>query len=208
MPNESEDRDSLRLDRMAGVVGVCADHSYRGRRAERPNGGRCRVSVTLLYVGYYVRALLERWEDLPLSDLIAFSREYGHELRPERPGETPVDDPAWRQADLLGPKSSAPIEVEVALDDGTADCLLRGELEEFREELEDSEGSRRARRMVAKHLDRTQAIVGVRVLASDSDNGLQDAWAVLAYYAQRSGVLFQADGEGFYKGEKLVVETG
>jgi hypothetical protein len=31
---------------------------------------------------------------------------------------------------------------------------------------------------------------------------------VLAYYAQRSAVLFQADGEGFYDGEKLVLETG
>ena len=93
-----------------------------------------------------MRALLESWQDRPLSDLLAFSREYGHELRLERPGETPVDDPIWREADLLGPNGSAPIEVEVALDDGTDDCLVREELEEFREELEDAEGSQRARR--------------------------------------------------------------
>ena len=159
-------------------------------------------------MGYYVRALLERWEDRPLSDLLAFSRDYGHELRLERSAETAVDDPAWREADLLGPNAAAPIEVEVALDDGTPECLVRQELEEFHEELEDVEGSRWARRRVAKHLERTHAIVGVRVLASDSDEGLQSAWAVLAYYAQRPGVLFQADGEGFYDGEKLVLETG
>lgn len=166
----------------------------------------CRVRLCV--VGYYMRALLEEWEDRPLSDLLAFSREYGHELQVERPAETPVDDPVWREADLLGPSGDAPIEVEVALDDGTDDCLVREELEEFREELEDADGSRRARRKVAKHLDRTRAIVGVRVLASDSDAGMESAWAVLAYYAQRSAVLFQADGEGFYDGEKLVLETG
>ena len=46
------------------------------------------------------------------------------------------------KADLLGPDAAAPIEVEVALDDGTADCLVREELAEFREELEDADGSR------------------------------------------------------------------
>ncbi len=48
----------------------------------------------------------------------------------------------------------------------------------------------------------------VRVLASDSDEGLQSAWAVLSYYAQRPGALFQADGEGFYDGQKLILKTG
>jgi hypothetical protein len=58
---------------------------------------------------------------------------------------------------------------------------------------------------VSSHLDRTQAIVAVRVLASDFERGLEAAWAVLDYYAQRDGVLFQADGEGFYEGEELIV---
>jgi hypothetical protein len=158
-------------------------------------------------VGYYMRALLEEWEERPLSDLIAFSREYGQELRPERPAETPVDDPAWREADLLGPNSTAPIEIEVALDDRTTDCLLREELNEFREELEGSDADPDALRIVATHLERTRAIVAVRVLASDSGNGLPAAWAVLAYYARRPGVLFQADGDGFYDGEELVLKT-
>ena len=153
-------------------------------------------------MGYYMRALLTEWEDRPLGDLVAHSRTYGHELRPD----APLDDPGWREADVYGSEAESPIELDVSLDDGTPDCLLRGELEEFREALEDCEGDPEAVAKVRAHLDRTQAIVGVRVLASDSERGLQAAWAVLDYYAQRDGVLFQADAEGFYEGEQLIVE--
>ena len=159
-------------------------------------------------MGYYVRALLTEWEPRPLRELIDFSREYGHELRPERPEETPLDDPEWRVADLLGPQSSAPIEVEVNLDDGKPDGMVREELREFRDEIEDAEAEADALRTVREHLDRTAAIVAVRVPASDADDGMDAAHAVLAYYGQRDGVLFQADAEGFYDREELIVETG
>jgi hypothetical protein len=154
-------------------------------------------------VGYYMRALLAEWEPRPLSDLIAFSREYGHELRVEGAA---VDDAAWRDADVYGPESESPVELEVALDEGE-DSLLRGEVEEFREALEYAEGEPAAIGRVAEHLERTRAIVAVRVLASDSERGMEAAWAILAYYAQRDGVLFQADAEGFYDGEDLIVRT-
>jgi hypothetical protein len=156
-----------------------------------------------------MRVLLEDWDDRPLSELVAFSQEYGYELRlgPERP-DTSLDDPSWREADLMGPDSTAPIELEVSLDDGSPDCLVREEADELREYLEDSDSDADAKRKVAEHLDRTRAIVAVRVLASDPDNGLATAHAVLAYYAQRPGVMFQADAEGFYEGEELIVETG
>ncbi len=36
-------------------------------------------------------------------------------------------------------------------------------------------------------------------------SGLEAAWAVLDYYAQRDGVLFHADAEGFYEGEELIL---
>lgn len=155
-------------------------------------------------MGYYLRVLLTEWEERPLSDLVAFSREYGHELRPG----APLDDPAWRGADVYGPRTASPIELEVALDGGTPDCLLRAELDEFRAELEDSDGDPEVVAKIRSHLDRTRAIVAVRVLASDSERDIEAAHAVLAYYAQRDGVLFQADTEGFYEGEERILETG
>ena len=155
-------------------------------------------------MGYYIRVLLEEWEDRPLGDLVAHSREYGRELRPD----APLDNPAWRDADVYGPDATSPVELEVALDDGTPDCLLRAELDEFREQLEDSEGDVETVARVKGHLDRTRAIVAVRVLASDFERGLAAAHVVLDYYAQRHGVLFQADGEGFYEGEELILATG
>lgn len=157
-----------------------------------------------------MRVLLEEREERPLAELLSFSRGHGCELEQgtERPGAPSSEDPAWRAVDLLGPKSTVPIKVEVALDDGSPDCLAREEVEELREELEDSGSPADAKRRVAEHLDRTRAIVAVRVLASDTDNGLAAAHTVLAYYAERPGVLFQADAEGFHEGEELIVETG
>jgi hypothetical protein len=49
------------------------------------------------------------------------------------------------------------------------------------------------------------AIVGVRVLDSGPERGVEAAWAALHYYAQRDGVLFQADGVGFDEGEELIL---
>jgi hypothetical protein len=165
--------------------------------------------VRLRRMGYYMRVLLADWDERPLSDLLRFTKDFGCELRlgMERPDAASVDDPAWREADLLGPSSTAPIEVEVALDDGSPDCLVREERDELREELEDSDSDPSAKARVAEHLDRTRAIVAVRVLASDADDNLAAAHAVLAYYAQRPAVMFQADAEGFYEGEELIVET-
>jgi hypothetical protein len=158
-------------------------------------------------MGYYVRALLTEWHERPLRELIDHSRAYGHELRPERPDETPLDDPSWRDADLLGPGAQSPIEVEVAVDDGAPDGMVPSEVQELGDELEEADGPPEAIARVRDHLSRTKAIVAVRILASDSDLGAESAAAVLHYYAQREGVLFQADDDGFYDGDELIVRT-
>ncbi|HEX5782383.1 MAG TPA: hypothetical protein VFX80_10695 [Solirubrobacteraceae bacterium] len=151
-------------------------------------------------MGYYMRVLLEDWEERPLSELLAHSRAYGHELRTD----APQDDADWRDAELYGPEAVVPIEVDV----NVGDDMVREELDELREELEDCDADTKAVAKVHAHLDRTRAIVAVRPLASEGERGLKSAWAVLDYYAQRDGVLFHADAEGFYDGPDLIVATG
>lgn len=120
-------------------------------------------------MAHYIRVLLTEWENMPLGDLVSHGRKYGHELRPD----APLDDPEWREADVYGHESTSPIELEVALDDGTPDCLLRVELDEFREELEDSDGR----------------VGRARLLRP----------------AGRGACSSQAEGEGFYEGEELIL---
>lgn len=159
-------------------------------------------------MAYYMRALLREWKPRPLDELVAFSEEYGYPLRVRTVAEAPPRDPDSIEAELVGLNGSEPVAVEVALDEGMPDCLLREEVEEFRAELDDAVASADAKRKVRDHLDGTRAIVAVRVPASDSEEGLAAANTVLAYFKQRPGVMVQADGEGFYVGDDLIVETG
>jgi hypothetical protein len=158
-------------------------------------------------MAYYLRALLAEWERHPLADLVAFSEQEGWPLRPDETNATPLDDPDWREATLLGPDSTAPIEVEVALDDGSPQCLLRAELQEFREQVKDAGASLRVRKKAIAHLGQVKAVVAVRVPASDWDNALNAANTVISFYADRPGALVQADGEGFYDGRRLILAT-
>ena len=74
------------------------DHPHTGTLVA---AARRFCPVRLRRVGYYLRALVQHWEERPLSDLLAFCREYGHELRPEHPAQTPIDDPAFHEREKL-----------------------------------------------------------------------------------------------------------
>ena len=88
-----------------------------------------------------------------------------------------------------------------------SDELFEEEIAEFREFLDEvpmTPGKRR----VLECLDRCKAIVAVQVLfgTGDAETTLQKVdplWNWL--FANRSGLL-QADGEGFYDGQTLLVE--
>ena len=151
-------------------------------------------------MAYYIRVLLPDWEPRPLSDLLAHSADHGCTLRPESEDDTRHDDADWDGARLLCPRSTTPVQVEITLERGTGESLLREELDEFREELEDAEGTEENRRRVAGHLDRTTAIVAARPLPADDDTALGAAKSVIAYYARRPGVLTQADADALRRG--------
>lgn len=156
----------------------------------------------------FLRALLPEPDERPLRELLAFCSDRGHDLRAEL-GSGPAPDAVdWREAVLLAPGGDAMVELDVSVDDGAPDSLLVEELDEFRDLLEDADAPGGAVQRVSGHLDRTQAIVAVRVLASGGDEALQVARTVLDFYAGRPDVLLQVDGEGFFAGEELLVETG
>ena len=156
-------------------------------------------------MSYYVRALLTEWEPQPLDELLEHARQRGCELRPER-SDTATDDAGWAEVDLRGPGSTSPVTVEIALDDGDPHGLVREEVKEFHDELHDAEASQEAIEKVRDHLTQTRAIVAVRLPASDAEAAADAAEMVLDYYAQRPGVLFQMDADGFYDGDERIVE--
>ena len=68
-----------------------------------------------------------------------------------------------------------------------------------------------ARHRIIQHLTRTRFIVAIRiptsVLGTDHEEALwQASDALLDYFVQHSGGLIQADGEGFYEADTLILK--
>jgi hypothetical protein len=156
-------------------------------------------------VGFYARALLLESHGLGLRDLVAFAQAEGITIRVEP--ASALDDQRWREAELWAPGAEVPVEVDVSRREDT-ESLLQEELAEFDDELADAdEQTPGAIETVRQHLAATNAIVAVRVLASDQEHGLPIGNCVLDWCAQRDRVLFQVDDDGFYDGATLLVAT-
>lgn len=121
-------------------------------------------------------------------------------------GESSLDDNKWEQVDIAYKDHKVPISLEVSRDDGDDPSLLREEIEEFMEALEEVRNSRNRRR-VEEHLRGTRFIVAARVPTFDIDeDGYTALGLVLNYFVDNNGGIIQADGEDFYKGRKVIVK--
>lgn len=155
-------------------------------------------------VGFYARALLRDSHDFGLRGLVDFAAQQGVTIRLEP--HSAAEDRGWREVELWAPGADVPVEVDVNRREPTS--LLSNEIAEFVDELEDSdELFDGAAAKIREHLAATEAIVAVRVLVSDERDGPRIGNCVLDWYAQRDGVLFQVDDDGFYDGDKLLVAT-
>jgi hypothetical protein len=156
-------------------------------------------------VGFYARALLRDSHDFGLRGLVDFAANEGVSIRVEPPSA--VDESGWRQAELWAPGAHVPVEIDVSRRNEPA-SLLHDEIAEFDDELEAADervpgGAAKVR----EHLAATEAVVAVRVLASDDRDGAAIGNCVLDWYAQRDGVLFQVDAQGFYDGGVFLVAS-
>jgi hypothetical protein len=59
---------------------------------------------------------------------------------------------------------------------------------------------------VLDHPGQTRAVVSARLLGDIDNDGQTAAGVVLVYYVEHCGGLIQADGEGFYEGDRVILE--
>lgn len=141
-------------------------------------------------MGYYMRFFDEGEPQLTLAALDAELARLEPPLRLEEGGDL------YRGTELLA-------EVEVA---ATGDTLFTEELAEFVELVDDADGN--GKTDVLARLRRARSIVAVRVLwqgrTAEATLGLVQP--LLDWLAASRIGLFQVDGEGFYDGDKLVLE--
>ena len=108
-----------------------------------------------------------------------------------------------RQAEFVYDGEKTPIVVTCdRLEDKGA--LFQKEIEEFLEQI-GPPGLSLSKRKVIRHLRESKFAVVLR-LPSDIDKaGFQVSDAILDYCVAHCGGMIQADGEGFYKGTKLIL---
>jgi hypothetical protein len=148
-------------------------------------------------MGYYMRFFDTSEKPLTIGDIEGAMRDVDPAYRLEVPKPAKIP-----QADLyLGDGLYAEVEINQP-----GDGLFEDEIAEMLEFLEDAEGN--ARKQVEKVLKAAKRIVSVRVLGQDRETedtlaGIDPLWKWL--FATRAGLL-QADGEGYYDADDLILE--
>jgi len=116
-----------------------------------------------------------------------------------------VDSPDWTEAGIHYKEGRSPIVSDVSRDDGSPDCLIREEIGEFRDFLEDVDDSP-ARARVLHHLANTTFIIANQYPSDIDGEGYAVSGWFLNYLVMHHGGIVQCDGEGFYEGADLIVE--
>jgi hypothetical protein len=149
-------------------------------------------------MGYYLRAFCAS-PDIP-SLRSVFEWAEGQGVRLDAPSAD-LDAAGWHQAEVVYKSDSQPFVAEAA-----ADELLREEVEEFLESLDDVDESPEKRKVV-DHLEQSKALVAAELLGDLDDAAYTAAGTFLTYFVEHCGGMIQADGEGFYEGQRLIVEV-
>jgi hypothetical protein len=153
-------------------------------------------------MGYYVRAFCTSPELPPLRTVLEWVKSGGVslELGTENVAVN-LDSPDWREAELRYKVGNQSIVVDVTR---SSDELLSDEIEEFVEFLEDVPESVEKQKVV-KQLRQTKAIVATQLLGDVDDDGYTAAGTFISFFVEHCGGMIQADGEGFYDGDDVIV---
>jgi hypothetical protein len=147
-------------------------------------------------VGYYVRAFCTSSDVPPLRAVFDWAEGRGVSLQAP---SADLDARGWEQAEVVYKPDRQPFVV-----DANTGELLREEVVEFVEFLEDADESPE-KQNVLDHLEQSKAVVAAQLLGDIDDDGYTAVRTFLAFYVEHRGGLIQADHEGFYEGDRLIV---
>jgi len=158
-------------------------------------------------MGYYVRAFCTANEVPSIGSIFEWLDQRDKHLELDTTmTQVDLNSREWEQAAIVYKQGKLPILMECNRDDGTKDCLMREEISEFLEFI-GSPGLSSSKREVVNHLNKSRYTIAFQLPTSDIDDEGYDANdGLLNYFVFNCGGLIQADGEGFYKGTKLIVK--
>lgn len=157
-------------------------------------------------MGYYVRCFCTGTRVPTLREaLAAVARDYPQLEVGSGSAPVDLDTPAWRSALLRYKSGKAPIDVDLNRVDGE-DTMPADEIAEFIEMVE-AEDESTAQKQVLDHLRKTTFTVACQLPTSDIDDDGYNANALfLQHFVDHCAGMIQADGEGFYEGDRVVLQ--
>jgi hypothetical protein len=149
-------------------------------------------------VSYFLRAFCRSAELPSPQEAVAFAASRGVNLR------IADDEAGWPQFVIAGGADDRPLLVVEASSAGDPDSLFEDEIEEFLDLLDDAPTSTAARSVVDR-LRQSRSIVALQIIGAEDEEAVAAASPLLTFFAERCDGQIQADGEGFYDGDKLIV---
>ena len=157
-------------------------------------------------MGYYVRVFCTVGEPPVLRPVLTHAAKRGSTVTLDPQVSSSGLDNAWDQVGVLYKAGRLPILLEINREDADQ-ALMKEEIEEFMDLLQDSPKNA-DRERVERHLRETKFTVAAQLATDDiDDDGYNALGNVLTYFVEHHGGMIQADGEGFYDGEKVIVEV-
>jgi len=157
-------------------------------------------------MGYYVRAFCTSTDVPKLNDVLEWLSNRGLIISIDDEEKAKLDSSDWKQISLYYKTGKLPILAECNCDNGSEECLMREEVNEFLEFI-GKPGLSLNKRRVLKHLANTKFIIACQLPTSDIDDDGYDAnGEFLRYFIEHCDGMIQADGEGFYSGNEIIVK--
>jgi|SRR5215216_5289431 len=153
-------------------------------------------------MAYWMRVFCTEGAPPPLEDVFAWTAARGQHLRLSE-GQGAEHLPAsWSQVAIEYRDGKPPFLAEISR---VEDPEGREEVEEFVELITETADSPERQRTL-EHLERTRFIVANQIPISDfDDHGFDAVGEHIRFFVEHNGGMIQADGEGFYEGDQLVV---
>jgi hypothetical protein len=159
-------------------------------------------------MGYYVRAFCTASMSPPLGMVLNALAARGIVLAADAVPPEDLRASDWEEVSLGFGPHKRPFVVTCDRETSAGQTLVREEVQQFIEFLQDAPPSP-ARKRVVDHLRATRFIVACRfpaaAAADDLEGGCAAGRAFLSYFVAHCGGLVQADGEGFYEGDQIIL---
>lgn len=166
------------------------------------------IRYEVMLMAYYVRVFCQSSAIPPLRVVFEWVTSEGYQLRLDPTfAHTDLDSSDWEQIGILYKDGKSALLTEINRDHGSDERLFHEEIREFEGLLTEAKNSSNGEETekVLEHVHHTKYIVANQIPSDFDDDGSLALSSFLAYFINHCGGMVQADGEGFYDGDRLIV---